>query len=225
MKSRYGKMPQKQLHTDDRCCISSTLLLCAAVSSLKHQPRVISGAAGAPCVNTANQTDLCWGVWCLWPNPWPFSECVRLNVRACKRRVCCGSCTPFAERAKDERILIRDTRLEKKKKRMKKSLSLAKKKKQTSFYEAGEQKTAWQGSRRVIKETGWKRQKSQRQDASVPQQLLKGAAFFSRYIAAKLTVLTTLHTQPPCTLELTAFIWWRVSPAHGSKNFSVGNIA
>lgn len=113
----------------------------------------------------------------------------------------------------------------KKKKGWKKVWVWQKKKKQTSFYEAGEQKTAWQGSRRVIKETGWKRQKSQRQDASVPQQLLKGAAFFSRYIAAKLTVLTTLHTQPPCTLELTAFIWWRVSPAHGSKNFSVGNIA
>lgn len=128
MKSRYGKMPQKQRHTDDRCCISSTLLLCAAVSSLKHQPRVISGAAGAPCVNTANQTDLCWGVWCLWPNPWPFSECVRLNVRACKRRVCRGSRTPFAERAKDERILIRDTRLEKKKKKDEKKFESGKKK-------------------------------------------------------------------------------------------------
>lgn len=47
--------------------------------SLKHKPGVISGAA---CVNTTNQTDLCKGVWWLWPNPWPFSEYMCVYVHA-----------------------------------------------------------------------------------------------------------------------------------------------
>lgn len=69
-------------------------------------------ASRAPCVNTTNQTDLCWSVWRLWLNPWPFlNMCV--YIHQCMQTLCLPQTVHFAKRAKDERSMIIDKRLRK----------------------------------------------------------------------------------------------------------------
>ena len=218
MKSRYGKMPQKQPHTDDQCYISWTPFLCAAVSSLKHQPRVISGAAGATLCEYS-QSDrsvlrcvmfLAQSVTFFWMRA---SESARMQTPRLPR-------IAHSFRREGQRWKDLDQRHEVGKKKWKKfESSKKKKKKKTDFplWSGGAKDVVTReqacNKRNWVEETKVTKTRRFSTSTALKKLLLSSPD----NMPAKLTVLTTLHTY---TLELTAVHHQRVDP----KNFSVGNI-